>query len=84
VRCFFYDGDPDDSPAFEQRVDWMLESGAISLGDAETVRTFAAFLQAAGRTRPIPLQVLRDFQEFLGISDERLAEIERERAEASG
>lgn len=81
MKCFFHNGNPED---FDAHVDWVLSSGAISLGDAEAIRTFAEFLTAAGRVRPVPLQVLRDFQGFLGLSDAQLAELERQRADESG
>lgn len=81
MRCFFPSRNPED---FDAHVDWLQASGALTIGDADTVREFSDFLRAVGKERPIPLSVLREFKEFLGLSDVELSEIERKRAPESG
>jgi hypothetical protein len=75
--CFVHTGDED---SLNIRLAAGVESGKLSLHDADAVREFAAFLRAVGGRRPIPLEVLREFQGFLNISDEELARIEASRA----
>lgn len=75
-RCFVHTGDDESLNA------WLaagVESGKLTLHDADAVREFAAFLSAVGGRRPVPLEVIREFQGFLGVSDEELARIEAQR-----
>lgn len=74
--CFVHTGDED---SLNTRLAAGVESGRLSLHDADAVREFAAFLRAVGGRRPIPFEVLREFQGFLNISDEELARIEASR-----
>lgn len=72
-RCFQHSGDED---SLNAELDARVASGKLTMHDADAVREFAAFLRAAGGQRPIPLEVLREYQGYLNISDEELARIE--------
>lgn len=79
--CFHHTGDDD---SLNAQLAAGVESGKFTLHDADAVREFAAFLSAVGGRRPVPIEVLREFQGFLNISDEELARIEAARTQQSG
>lgn len=77
--CFFHSGDGE---SLNAQLDARVASGKLTLSDADTVREFAAFLTAIApypKGEPLPLTILREYQEFIGISDEELAAIEARR-----
>jgi hypothetical protein len=63
-----------------------VADGTISANDADTVREFAAFLaepEVAHKDKPLPMHVLRKYQDLLGFTDEQLAQAEQNRRKAT-
>jgi hypothetical protein len=54
----------------------------ISADDADTVREFAAFLAEPELSQPgpLPMRILRRYQDLLCLTDEQLAQAERNRS----
>jgi len=71
----------------DQFLEQAQADGRLSTDDADTVCEFAGFLRAAGPPdAPGLIEVLREYQQFLGLSDDELAHAERtatRRADAS-
>jgi hypothetical protein len=62
-----------------------VADGAMSANDADMVREFAAFLsepEAAHQDKPLPMRILRRYQDLLCLTDEQLAQAERNRSDA--
>lgn len=60
-----------------------VADGRLTVGDADTVREFADFLQHVGPVRPLPVSVLREYRDLLGITDDQIDECERRRREVT-
>jgi hypothetical protein len=62
-----------------------VADGAISASDADTVREFTALLgepEVAHRDKPLPMRILRRYQDLLCLTDEQLEQAERNRSGA--
>ena len=68
--------------SFDQRLGDLLDAGKIEQGDVDAVQEFRAFLadpEVPAPGQPIPVPVLRRYQEFLGLTDEDIAAVELRR-----
>jgi hypothetical protein len=69
----------------ERKLGDLLAEGKITERDAENIREFQAFLAdpEIGPGRRAPTEALRRHQHIIGLSDEDLAQIIRERGETA-